>query len=61
MAANSAFDVIEDKDAWELIKRRSCIKVTLDDDTQIVEPDLEQDDDMEMTQARINVTRTLAP
>lgn len=61
VAANPAFDVIEDKDAWDLIKRRSCIKVSLDSDTHIVEPDLQQDDNMEMTQARINVTRTLAP
>ncbi|MDE6516322.1 MAG: pilus assembly protein PilM, partial [Acetatifactor sp.] len=42
VAANSAFDVIEDKDAWELIKSRSCIKVALDNDAQIVEPDLQQ-------------------
>lgn len=61
VAANSAFDVIEDKDAWELIKRQSCIKVALDNDTQIIEPDLQQDDDMEIAQARLNVTRTLAP
>lgn len=61
VAANPAFDVIEDKDAWELIKRRSCIKVVLDSDTRVVEPDLQQDDDMEIAQARINVTRTLAP
>jgi len=61
VAANSAFDVIEDKDAWELIKRQGCIKVALDNDTQIVEPDLQQDDDMETAQARTNVTRTLIP
>ncbi len=61
VAANPAFDVIEDNDAWQLIKRRSCIKVTMDSDTNVIEPDLEQDDDMEITQARINVTRTLAP
>lgn len=61
VAANPAFDVIEDSDAWQLIKRRSCIKVTLDNDTNVIEPDLEQDDDMEIAQARINVTRTLAP
>lgn len=61
VAANPAFDVIEDKDAWQLIKRRCCIKVTLGNDTRIIEPDLEQDTDMEVTQARINVTRTLAP
>lgn len=61
VAANAAFDVIEDKDAWELIKRRSCIKVVLDNDTRVVEPDLQQDDDMEIAQARINVTRALAP
>lgn len=61
VAANPAFDVIEDKDAWQLIKRRCCIKVTLSNDTRIIEPDLEQDTDMEVTQARINVTRTLAP
>ena len=61
VAANSAFDVIEDMDAWELMKSQSCIKVALDNDTQIMEPDLQQDDDMEMAQARINVTRTLAP
>lgn len=61
VAANPAFDVIEDNDAWQLIKRRSCIKVTMDNDTNVIEPDLEQDDDMEVTQARINVTRTLAP
>lgn len=61
VAVNSAFDVMDDQDAWELIKRRCCIKVALDLDTRIVEPDLEQDDDMEVTQARINVTRTLAP
>lgn len=61
VAANPAFDVIEDKDAWELIKRRSCIKVALDSDTRVVEPDLQQDDDMEIAQARINVTRALAP
>ncbi len=61
VAANAAFDVIEDKDAWELIKRRSCIKVVLDSDTRVVEPDLQQDDDMEIAQARINVTRALAP
>ncbi len=61
VAASSAFDVIEDKDAWELIKKQNCIKVTLDGDTEIIEPDLQQDDDMEIAQARINVTRTLAP
>lgn len=61
VAANSAFDVIEDMDAWELMKSQSCIKVALDNDTQIMEPDLQQDDDMETAQARINVTRTLAP
>lgn len=61
VAVNSAFDVIEDMDAWELIKRQGCIKVALDNDTRIVEPDLQQDDDMEISQARINVTRTLAP
>lgn len=61
VAANPAFDVIEDSDAWQLIKRRSCIKVTLESDTNVIEPDLEQDDDMEIAQARINVTRTLAP
>lgn len=61
IAASPAFDVIDDKDAWQLIKRRCCIKVALDNDTNIVEPDLEQDDDMEIAQARINVTRTLAP
>lgn len=61
VAANSAFDVIEDKDAWELMKSESCIKVALDNDTQVIEPDLQQDDDMEMAQARTNVTRTLAP
>ena len=61
VAASPAFDVIDDKDAWQLIKRRSCIKVVLDSSTKIVEPDLEQDDDLEFAQARINVTRTLAP
>lgn len=61
VSANSAFDVIDEKDAWQLIKRRSCIKVALDSSTRIVEPDLEQDDDQEFAQARINVTRTLAP
>lgn len=61
VAASPAFDVIDDNDAWQLVKRRCCVKVTLDNDTNIVEPDLEQDDDMEVTQARINVTRTLAP
>lgn len=61
VAANPAFDVIEDNDAWQLIKRRCCIKVTLDSDTKAVEPDLEQDDDMEIAQARMNVARTLAP
>lgn len=61
VAANPAFDVIEDNDAWQLIKRRCCIKVTLDSDTQAVEPDTEQDDDMEIAQARMNVARTLAP
>lgn len=61
IAASPAFDVIDDKDAWQLIKRRCCIKVALDNDTNIVEPDLESDDDMEFAQARINVTRTLAP
>lgn len=61
VSANSAFDVIDDKEAWQLIKRRSCIKVALDSGTKIVEPDLEQDDDQEFAQARINVTRTLAP
>lgn len=61
VAANPAFDVIEDNDAWQLIKRRCCIKVTLDSDTKPIEPDLEQDDDMEIAQARMNVARTLAP
>ncbi len=61
VAANPAFDVIEDNDAWQLIKRRCCIKVTLDSDTKAVEPDTEQDDDMEIAQARMNVARTLAP
>ena len=61
VAVNSAFDVIEDMEAWELIKRQSCIKVALDYDTRIAEPDLQQDDHMEIAQARINVTRTLAP
>lgn len=61
IAASPAFDVIDDKDAWQLIKRRCCIKVALDNDTNIVEPDLEQDDDMEIAQARAGVTRTLAP
>lgn len=61
IAASPAFDVIDDKDAWQLIKRRCCIKVALDSDTNIVEPDLEQDDDMEIAQAQISVTRTLAP
>ncbi len=61
VAASSAFDVIEDKDAWELIRKQNCIKVALDSDTEIIEPDLQQDDDMEIAQARINVTRTLAP
>ncbi len=61
VAANPAFEVIEDKDAWQLIKRRCCIKATLDGDTKAVEPDTEQDDDMEVAQARINVARTLAP
>lgn len=61
IAASPAFDVIDDKDAWQLIKRRCCIKVVLDNDTNIVEPDLERDDDIEIAQARINVTRTLAP
>ncbi len=61
VASNPVFDVIEDMDAWELAKRQSCIKVALDSDTEITEPDLQQDDDMEMAQARINVTRTLAP
>ena len=61
VAANPAFDVIEDNDAWQLIKRRCCIKVTLDSDTKAVEPDTEQDDDMEIAQARMNVARTLSP
>ncbi len=61
VAANPAFDVIEDNDAWQLIKRRCCIKVILDSNTQAVEPDVEQDDDMEIAQARMNVARTLAP
>lgn len=61
VAASPAFDVIDDNDAWQLVKRRCCIKVALENDTNIVEPDLEQDDDMEVTQARINVTRTLGP
>ena len=61
VAANPAFEVLEDKEAWQLVKRRCCIKVALDNDTNIIEPDLEQDDDMETAQARINVTRTLLP
>lgn len=61
VAANPAFEVIDDKEAWQLIKRRCCIKVALDNDTNTTEPDLEQDDDMETAQARINVTRTLIP
>lgn len=61
VSANPVFDVIDDKAAWQLIKRRCCIKVALDNDTNVIEPDLEQDDDMETTQARINVTRTLVP
>lgn len=61
IAASPAFDVIDDKDAWQLIKRRCCIKVALDNETNIVEPDLERDDDMEIAQARVGVTRTLAP
>lgn len=61
VAANPAFEVIDNKEAWQLIKRRCCIKVALDNDTNILEPDLEQDDDMETAQARVNVTRTLLP
>lgn len=61
VAASPAFDVGDEQDAWQLIKRRSCIKVALENDTDIIEPDLEQDSDMEAAQARINVTRTLAP
>ncbi|MDE7223820.1 MAG: pilus assembly protein PilM [Acetatifactor sp.] len=61
VSASPVFDVADEKEAWQLIKRRCCIKVVLDNDTNIVEPDLEQDDDMETTQARINVTRTLLP
>lgn len=61
VSASPVFDVIDDKEAWQLIKRRCCIKVALDSDTNVIEPDLEQDDDMETTQARINVTRTLVP
>ena len=45
----------------ELIRSHSCIKVALDNDTQIVEPDPQQDDDMEMAHARMNVTRTMSP
>ncbi|MDE5891525.1 MAG: pilus assembly protein PilM [Acetatifactor sp.] len=61
VAASPAFEVLDDKEAWQLVKRRCCIKVALDNDTNIIEPDLEQDDDAETTQARINVTRTLLP
>lgn len=61
VSASPVFDVIDDKEAWQLIKRRCCIKVVMDDDTNVIEPDLEHDDDMETTQARINVTRTLVP
>ena len=61
VTASSAFDVSDDKEAWELIKRRCCIKVALNNDTRIVEPDLERDDSAEFAQARINVTRSLSP
>ena len=61
VSASPVFDVIDDKEAWQLIKRRCCIKVVMDNDTSVIEPDLEHDDDMETTQARINVTRTLVP
>lgn len=61
IAASPAFDVIDDKDAWKLIRNQCCIKAALANDTNIIEPDPEEEDDMETAQARINVTRSLAP
>lgn len=61
IAASPAFDVIDDKDAWKLIRQQCCIKAALSNDTNIIEPDPEEDDDMETAQARFNVTRSLGP
>lgn len=61
IAASPAFDVIDDKDAWKLIRHQCCVKAALSNDTNIIEPDPEEDDDMETAQARFNVTRSLGP
>lgn len=53
---NNIFNVPDEEEAWTLLKRRGIVRVAFDENTRVIETDLEHDDTPQYAEARRQIT-----